>query len=43
MITYETILQNPRAIIGIIGLTILILILFIWDKRSEERRVGNEC
>ena len=38
MITVETILQNPRAIIGIVGLVILMLVLFIWDKKENKKK-----
>ena len=38
MITYETILQNPRAMIGIIGLAVMMLVLFIWDKKENKKK-----
>lgn len=38
MITVETILQNPRAIIGIVGLVVLMLVLFIWDKKENKKK-----
>lgn len=37
MITYETILHNPRAMIGIIGLAIMLLVLFIWDRKENRK------
>ena len=38
MITWETILSNPRAIIGVVGLAILMLVLFIWDKKENKKK-----
>lgn len=38
MITVETILQNPKAIIGIVGLVVLMLVLFIWDKKENKKK-----
>lgn len=38
MITFETILQNPRAIVGIIGLAILMLVLFIFDRKENRKK-----
>lgn len=38
MITYETILQNPRALVGIIGLAVMLLVLFIWDRRDNRKK-----
>ena len=38
MITYETLLKSPRVLVGIIGFAILMLILFIWDKRENKKK-----
>lgn len=38
MITYETLLKSPRFLVGIIGFAILMLILFIWDKRENKKK-----
>ena len=38
MITYETILHNPRALAGIIGLAVLLLTLFIWDTLENKKK-----
>ena len=38
MITYETLLKSPRVLVGIIGFVILMLILFIWDKRENKKK-----
>ena len=37
MITWDTVLANPRAVVGIIGLAILMLVLFIWDKKENRK------
>ncbi len=37
MITLDTLLQNPRALIGIIGFAVMMLVLTIWDKRENRR------
>ena len=38
MITYETLLKSPRVLVGIIGFAILMLILFILDKRENKKK-----
>lgn len=38
MITYETLLKSPRVLVGIIGFAILMLVLFIWDKRENKKK-----
>ena len=38
MIKYETLLKSPRVLVGIIGFAILMLILFIWDKRENKKK-----
>lgn len=42
MITLETIRSNPRAIVGIVGLAIIILILFIWDKKENKKKFRHK-
>ena len=37
MITIETLFHNPRALIGIIGFAVMMLVLTIWDKRENRR------
>ena len=37
MITMETLLQNPKALIGIVGLAVMMLVLFIWDKKENKK------
>ncbi|MCF0186695.1 MAG: type IV secretory system conjugative DNA transfer family protein, partial [Bacteroidaceae bacterium] len=37
MITYETILSNPRAVIGLVGAAILLLVMFVWDKKENKK------
>ena len=37
MITLDTLLHNPRALIGIIGFAVMMLVLTIWDKRENRR------
>ncbi|SFC55982.1 type IV secretion system protein VirD4 [Butyrivibrio sp. YAB3001] len=37
MITLDTLLHNPRALIGIIGFVVMMLVLTIWDKRENRR------
>lgn len=38
MITIDTILHNPRALVGIIGLAVLLLVLFIWDRKENRKK-----
>ena len=36
MITLDTILHNPRAMVGIIGIAIMMLGLFIMDRKERK-------
>ena len=43
MITMETLLQNPKALIGIVGLAVMMLVLFIWDKKENKKNFRHRA
>ncbi len=38
MITFETILENPKALVGLISLALLLIVLFIWDRKDNQKK-----
>ena len=42
MISAQTLLQNPRALIGIVGMAVLLIVLTLWDKKENRKQFRHK-